>query len=238
MLCDHSTTTIHPWIYVFAFLGLCWEDLMPGSKLPNGSLCTGSIIVASHMFGICWLIRFGLSGVQSVEPNNYIGLVMPWTPADVVWVRTQYQGGMHFTFVPHFRHSFALPWLNKQQATLHMEEVNANLQRGACVKCEYHFAKRCMCEVWIPLCKEVPVQRLNSTLQIGVCAMGVHGQWVNVTLQRGACVMGECYFAKMHKWWMPFYKEEQCAVGEHCFAKRHICKQWMPLCITFYIEKC
>jgi hypothetical protein len=46
------------------------------------------------------------------------------------------------------------------------------------------------------------VQRLNSTLQIGVCAMGVHGQWVNVTLQRGACVIGECYFAKMHmcKW--------------------------------------
>ncbi len=79
--------------------------------------------------------------MQSVEPNNSIGLVMPWTTADVVWDQTQYQGGMHFTFVPDFRHSFALPCLNKQ----HMEEVNANLQRGACVKCEYHFAMRNMC---------------------------------------------------------------------------------------------
>ncbi len=51
------------------------------------------------------------------------------------------------------------------------------------------------------------MQRWNSTLQIGVCAMGVHGQWVNVTLQNGPngqwvnatlqrCTNGDCHFTK------------------------------------------
>jgi uncharacterized membrane protein len=40
-----------------------------------------------------WLLFYYGLIVRSVEPNNYIGLGMPWTTTDVVWVRTQYQGG-------------------------------------------------------------------------------------------------------------------------------------------------
>lgn len=105
---------------------------------------------------------------------------------------------------------------------------------------------------WMPICKEVHVWSVNTTLQRGACAK-VEFHFANRCMCNGcAWAMGECDFAKrgMCNGWMLLCKDAHVqmvnatlqrgtfALGEHCFAKRHICKQWMPLCITFYIEKC